>query len=137
MSSEKHTIKMAAPSEKDIDITLEFLGFMDSLFDSRMHSSGMEETWERDMDDDDEDKKRMLAIRKEIAEEEGLSESDVDNRLIFFEIIKRKYKACDCSWRRVVWGGLTALENLCDHHSRTIDIDPMIYACMQNGISYE
>lgn len=80
-------MKLAKAEEKDFDKVYGFINVMDDLFDSRFFSH--EEDW-RDWPDDDEDKKLLLEIEKEIRETDGEDVwSNVDNRLILYEFVKR------------------------------------------------
>lgn len=92
-----HGLTIAKASKEDFEKVYNLLQPMEELFNSHWSN---EEEW-TEWDDDDKDKKELLAIRKEIAEEEHYYEEDVDNRLVLFEFIKRrmqyltnKQKAC-------------------------------------------
>ena len=61
-------MKLAKAEEKEFDKVYGFINVMDGLFDSRFFSR--EEDW-RDWNDDDEDKKLLLEIEKEIKETDG------------------------------------------------------------------
>ena len=85
-------MKVAKADEKEFDKVYDFINVMDELFDSRFFSH--EEEW-RNWDDDDEDKKLLLEIEEEIKETDGEDVwGDVDNRLVLYEFIKRKWKIC-------------------------------------------
>ena len=90
---------------------------MESLFDDRgFFVSTGEESW-REWDDDDEDKKLLLKIEKEVKETDGESIWDgVDNRLILYEFIKRKWNEANYSgsFRRIVMDCEVLIDNCCD-----------------------
>lgn len=127
-----HTLRLARFDEKDYDKTLSFLQIMEQLFDNRWACShdGQWEEW----DDDDEDKRKLLSIRKELAAEEGYSEEDVDNRLVLFEFIKQKYRGIDCHWRRVLMAAEVLADNVCDPLQDTVEYHPYIERALEDSI---
>lgn len=108
-------LRVAKASEEDIELTRDFLRLCEAFWDNRASFSFRElaSDWDR-WDDEDEDKMELIQIRKNIAEEEGLSESDVDNRLIVYEFLKRHYKKADSSWGRVIMAADVLIDNCCD-----------------------
>ena len=108
-------LRVAKATEKDIEITRSFLQACENFWDNRPIYSfkELESDWET-WDEDDADKVELLRIRKEFAIEEDVSESDVDNRLVVYEYIKRKYKAADNRWGRVVMAAEVLIDNCCD-----------------------
>lgn len=103
-------LRVAKADEKDFNTTRSFLQACEMFWDTRMFG-GIE--WEY-LDDDDPDKKILLAIRKSLAEEDRVSERSVDDRLVVYEFLRRKYRACDCNWNRVVMAGDVLIDNVCD-----------------------
>ena len=130
-------MRQAAPDKDDFNSVYDFFNLMDRLFDSRMYGFGSEDSWEEDLDEDDEDRKYMLKIRAEIAEDEHLSEDDVDNERVLFAAIKRRYLACDCSWRRVLGAGEIAIANTCDPTADTVEWHPHIERLFENSMMGE
>jgi hypothetical protein len=120
-------MRMAKADQEDFEKTRKFLQSCESLWDNRNRYSFrcLEDEWE-DWDDGDEDKIEMLKIRKDLSIEEGQSESEVDNRLIVYEFIKRRYKECDCHWNRVVMGGQILIEQVCDPQKDYLDYSPYL-----------
>jgi hypothetical protein len=108
-------LRIAKASENDIELTRDYLQACEQFWDNRPIYSltELEIDWEN-WDDDDPEKDALIKIRKELAIEEGLSESDVDNRLIVYEYIKRKYKKADNKWQRVVMAADILIDNCCD-----------------------
>lgn len=108
-------LRIAKATKDDIDITRSFLKSCEVFWDNRpMYSlRELESDWET-WDDEDDDKIELLNIRKELSKEEDLIESDVDNRLIIYEFIKRKYKAADNKWGRVIMAADVLIDNCCD-----------------------
>lgn len=106
-----HRLTIAKASKEDFEKVYNLLQPMEELFNSHWSN---EEEW-TEWDDDDKDKKELLAIRKEIAEEEHYYEEDVDNRLVLFEFIKRRMQLCGCSnWQRVVIAAECLIDTSCD-----------------------
>ena len=89
-------MRMAKADEEDFKTTHNFLSWCEKFWDNRERYSfrDMESDW-LTWGEDDEEKQYSLKIRKDIAEEEGCDEEDVDNRLVVYEVIKRMYKKCD------------------------------------------
>lgn len=105
-----HGLTIAKASKEDFEKVYNLLQPMEELFNSHWSN---EEEW-TEWDDDDKDKKELLAIRKEIAEEEHYYEEDVDNRLVLFEFIKRRMQLCGCSnWQRVVIAAECLIDTFC------------------------
>ena len=117
---------MAMPSEEDFDNTRSFLQAVESFWFKRGYSfNNPEEEWQ-DLDDDDEDKVELLKIQKDLAKCEGCSTNEVDNRLVIYEFLKRKYKKADCSWGRALMAGQIAIESACDPTLTYLDYHPGI-----------
>jgi len=109
----QHGMRMAKPDEKDFKKVHNFLNACDTIWDNKWSLSDCEDAWE-DWDDEDEEKILVLSIQKELAEDEGIDLDEVDNKILMYEYLKRKFKQADCSWRRVVWGGEIVIEAACD-----------------------
>ena len=75
-----HGMTIAKASKDDFEKVYNLLSPMEELFNSKWC---IEEEW-TEWDDGDEDKQELLAIRKEIAEDEYCEEDEVDNRLILY-----------------------------------------------------
>lgn len=119
-------MRMAKPSEKDFDITRSFLQSVESLWSRRGYSfNNPEEEWQ-DWDDEDEDKVELLKIQKDLAKCEECSLDEVDNRLVIYEFLKRKYMKADCSWGRALMAGEIAIESACDPTLTYLDFLPGI-----------
>lgn len=108
-------MRLAKPDQEDFDTTHKFLQLCEQLWDSRQrYSFRREETeWKR-WDEDDPDYVKCLRIRKEIAQDDFISEKEVDDRMILYELIKSRYKKCDTNWGRVVMTASVLLDNACD-----------------------
>lgn len=107
-------MKVAKAEKEEFDKVYDFINIMDEFFDSRFFSH--EEEW-RNWDDDDPDKKLLLKIEEEIRESDGADIWDgVDNRLILYEFIKRKWNEVNCcgSFQRIVTNAEVLIDNACD-----------------------
>ena len=117
---------MAKADDQDFKTTLAFLQACEQMWSKRHFEwNEPDEEWES-WDDDDEDKQRFLKIRKRIAEEERISESDVDYRIIVYEFIRSKYKSCDCNWARVYWAAQILIPDVCDPQKDYLDYSPYL-----------
>lgn len=120
-------MRMAKADKDDFDTTNKFLQTCEMFWDNRHRYSFRDteidwKTW----DDDDEDKIYFLKVQKEVAEEEGCDPEDLDNRLLVYEVIKRRYKQCDCNWRRVVHGADILINDVCDPQKDYLDYSPYL-----------
>lgn len=120
-------MRMAKADEEDFKTTHEFLSWCEKFWDNRarFNFSDMETDWET-WDDDDEEKRYILKIRKELAKEEDCDVDRVDNRLIVYEVIKRMYKKCDTNWRRVTWAAQILIPEVCDPQKDYLDYSPYL-----------
>ena len=124
-------MKVAKADEKEFDKVYDFINVMDDLFDSRFFSH--EEEW-RNWDDDDEDKKLLLEIEEEVKETDGEDVwGGVDNRLILYEFIKRKWKKVNWggSFQRIVTDAEVLIENTCDPNLDYLEFNPEIREAME------
>lgn len=120
-------MKVGKASPEEFDMVTGFINVMEDLFGGRSFFS-QEESW-REWDDDDEDKKLLLEIEKEVKEEDGETVWDgVDNRLILYEFIKRKWrKANYCgSFGRIVMDAEVLIGNACDPNLDYLEFKPEI-----------
>jgi hypothetical protein len=118
-------LRVAKASEQDIEITRSFLQACEFFWDARPIYSlrDLESDWET-WDDDDEHKQELLQIKQELCDYEGLSESEIDNRLIVYEFLKRRYKIADNKWGRVLTAAEVLIDNCCDPTERHLAFYP-------------
>lgn len=123
-------MKVAKAEKEEFDKVYDFINVMDDLFDSRFFSH--EEEW-RNWDDDDEDKKLLLEIEEEIKETDGEDIWGVDNRLILYEFIKRKWKKANWygSFQRIVTDADVLIENACDPDLDYLEFKPEIKEALE------
>lgn len=123
-------MKMAKADEQEFDKVMSFIQVMDELFMSRFFSN--EDDW-RDWDDDNEEKKLLLEIEKEIRETDGeLWDGSVDNRLVLYEFIKRRWRQANyCgSFDRIVMDASVLIDNVCDPDLDYLEYKPEIAAAI-------
>jgi hypothetical protein len=108
-------LRIAKATEDDIDTTRNFLQSCEVFWDNRQIFSlrELESDWEN-WDDDDPDKIELKKIQRELADEEGIKIKFLDNRLVIYEYIKRKYKRADNKWGRVIMAADILIDNCCD-----------------------
>ena len=123
-------MKVAKAEKEEFDKVYDFINVMDDLFDSRFFSH--EEEW-RNWDDDDEDKKLLLEIEEEIKETDGEDIWGVDNRLILYEFIKRKWKKANYygSFQRIVTDAECLIDNVCDPDIDYLEYKPEIKEALE------
>lgn len=125
-------LKMAKAGPEEFERTRGFVRVMEALFESRSFFSN-EEDW-RELDDDDEDKKMLLEIEKEVKEEDGTDwNGDADNRLILYEFIKRKWRQANFSgsFGRIIMDAEVLIDNACDPDLDYLEFKPEIKAAME------
>ena len=119
-------MKVAKADSNEFDKVYDFINVMDDLFDNKFFSD--EESW-REWNDDDEDKKLLLKIEKDLKETEGSDIwGEVDNRLILYEFIRLKWKKANyCgSFQRIVTDADVLIDNVCDPDLDYLEYKPEI-----------
>ena len=105
---------VAKADKDDLQTTLDFLQASElALEGAKFSMSSPEENWE-ELDEDDDDKKLILRIKKQLIHYEGIPERDLDNRILMYEYLKRKFASASCNWRRVYYAADLLIENFCD-----------------------
>ena len=114
---------MAKAGPEEFDRVRGFVNVMEALFEDRYFFS-TEECW-RDWDDDDEDKKALLEIERDLRECEG---DPVDNRLVLFAFIKRKWCKSNFSgsFGRIIMDAEVLIDNMCDPGLDYLEYKPEI-----------
>lgn len=123
----KHKCTVAKATQEEFDRVWGFVHPMEALFDGRGFFSN-EEDW-RDWDDDDEDKKLLLKIEKELlAAGEDKYDGQVDNRLILYEFMKVKFLEANYSGSigRILFDCSTLIHNCCDPDLDYLEFKPSI-----------
>lgn len=123
----KYKCKVAKATQEEFDRVWGFVHPMEALFDGRGFFIS-EEDW-RDWDDDDEDKKRLLKIEKElVAAGEDEYDGQVDNRLILYEFMKVKFLEANYSGSigRILFDCSTLIDNCCDPDLDYLEFKPSI-----------
>lgn len=124
----KQGLTVAKATREEFDRVWGFVHPMEALFDGRGFFSN-EEDW-RDWDDDDEDKKLLLKIEKELlaAGEGYMLDGQVDNRLILYEFMKVKFLEANYSGSigRILFDCSTLIDNCCDPDLDYLEFKPSI-----------
>ena len=130
------TVAKATKKEFDRDRVWEFVRPMEALFDDRPFFNDSEEEW-RSWLDDDEDKKLLLKIEKEIKETDGTCwDGNADNRLVLYEFIKKKFLKANHtgSIGRILYDCETLIDNVCDPKLDYIEFKPSIMYAERNAL---
>lgn len=105
-------MRVAKASDQDLDSTLSFLQAAEAVLEKEKFSFGIsQENWEN-WNDDDDDKILILEIKKQIEEFEGYS--DIDNRILMYEFLKRKFTACSTGFMRVYFAASLLIPEVTD-----------------------
>lgn len=131
----KHKCTVAKATQEEFDRVWGFVRPMEALFDGRGFFSS-EEDW-RDWPDDDEDKKRLLKIEKElVAAGEDEYDGQVDNRLILYEFMKVKFLEANYSGSigRILFNCSTLIDNCCDPDLDYLEFKPSIMHAERNAL---
>jgi hypothetical protein len=108
------SVRMAKADKDDLKAVLDFLNCSEMVLEAPRYSMySAEDNW-KDLDDDDPDKQLILKIRKNEARETGCSEEDVDDRIVMYAFLKRKFRLASCAWRRVYFAADLLIDNVCD-----------------------
>jgi hypothetical protein len=105
---------MAKATESDFESTVEFMNAAESALERGKFSLSYPQDFFEDMDEEDPEYIKIMKIKKRLSKEDGLSIDDVDNRLVMYEYLTEKFAACSCSWRRMLHGGWTMIDNSCN-----------------------
>lgn len=104
-------MKVAKADREDLDAVRAFMNAAEMSLERAKYSVlAPEDNWE-DLDDEDEDKQLILKIKRELQEDES---DEVDNRVLMYEFLVRKFQAASTSWRRVFWAADILIDNCCD-----------------------
>lgn len=119
-------MKVAKADKEEFEKVYNFISVMEALFEGRSFFSH-EEDW-RDWSDDDEDKKMLLEIEEEIRESDGEYIDGVDNRLILYTFIRRKWREVNyCgSFGRIVTDAEVLIDSVCDPDLDYLEYKPII-----------
>jgi hypothetical protein len=106
-------LHMAKPDKEDFNNSRNFMQYADNLFSSKYSNSYTEDEWEY-LDDEDEDKKIIVKLQKELCEEIGCSTKSLDNRILMYEFLKHKFENVQGCWWRALVAGELAIESFSD-----------------------
>lgn len=109
--------------EKDFEGLNNFLTACEETLEKEKFSlQSPEEQW-KEWDKDDDDYRLMCKIREDIAVEEDIPEDKVDNRIVCYEFLLRKFRPAS-GWRQVYWAATILVEQVCDEHKDYLDYHP-------------
>ena len=119
-------MKVAKADNEEFDKVYKFINVMDNLLDNRSWYAD-EDDW-KNWDDDDQDKIELLKIEKEVKETDGGIWGDVDNRLVLFEFIKKKWREVNYSgsFQRIITNAEVLIDNVCDPNLDYLEYKPEI-----------
>lgn len=124
-------MRIAKATPEDFQAVRDLLQPMGELFDTR-YGFLCDEDWKY-WDEDGVDKQELLEIRAELARSEHEDEEHVDNRLILYEFIKRRFKRANRgSWQRVVIAADALIGAFCDPHEDCLALRPELERAAEN-----
>lgn len=116
-------MKVAKPTEKDMDECYRFLRIMEALTDDRMFHSASAADW-TEWNEEDEDYQILNYCKQRLIDEECYDEYDIedlDHRLVMWEYVKWFFNRCPSAFARVLMCAQMALDNCFDEKSDTIE----------------
>lgn len=119
-------MKVAKPTEKDMDECYRFLRIMEALTDNRMFHSASASDW-TEWDEEDEDYQLLDYCKQRLIDDENYDEYDIedlDHRLVLWEYVKWFFNRCPSAFARVLMCAQMALDNCFDEKSDTIEWKP-------------
>ncbi len=119
-----HQLTVAKASEKDIDVTRQFLQMAEDLLEKQKFSfNSAYEQW-RHWDEDDEDFILAKKIQKRIANEEEIDIEKVDDRIVCYELLKHRFAKASCSHGRVIMAADILIDNIVPASSTILEFHP-------------
>lgn len=118
-------MKVAKPTEQIINDVKDFREACELCLereDFSIHSP--EERWKHYLEPDDPIRQWMELTREAIAEEEGIRPESVDNRIVCFEYLKRKYSN---RLSHIIMCLDILMDNCCDPTEDSLEFRPDIY----------
>lgn len=114
-------MKVAKPDKQDFKGILDFMNAAEMALERQKFGiTSSEDNWEEYLDEDDKDYKLIITMRKRIADEEGCDPENVDNRILMFEYLQRKFAASSSGWRRVYWAADILLDTCTDTYDHCL-----------------
>lgn len=114
-------MRVAKPTKAMLDAANDFKNACEAFFEREKYSfKDPQDRWEG-WDDDDDDKQDVIKIKKNLAEEIGCREKDVDNRIVAYEYLRSKYTN---RLGHVIMTAGVLLDNCCDPTKDYLDFAP-------------
>lgn len=125
-------MKIAKPTNDILDSVRAFMNVCEFVLErDKWSMSAPEDRYlDGDVDDNDDDVRAMLAIRKDLAEELYCEENEVDNRIVCFEYLKRKYTGRE---KHVLLTAEVLIDNVCDPQKSHLDYSPYLEVVHVDG----
>lgn len=114
-------MRVAKPDQEILDAVTGFIHAAELMLEKGNFSLQCPYENCNDLDDDDEDKQIIIRLRKFIAANEEVEESEIDGRIVAYEYLRRKYS------NRLGHLNMTAhvlLDNCCDPNKDYLDFHP-------------
>jgi hypothetical protein len=117
-------MRIVKPNTKELQAVLNFLIASEMALESAKFSFNSPYENYRELDDEDEDAVLIKKLRKQIAAQEGKDEEEVDDRILMYEFLQRKFAYCR-TWRSVYWAADVLTETVCDPFDDCLAFHPM------------
>lgn len=117
-------MKVAKPSQQMFDSVAKFKEACELCIDKSTYSFTPPESQWKELDEDDPERQEMELIRSLIASEEGISVKSVDDRIVCYEYLKRKYATR--LWH-IILTAEVLVDNCCDPTEDSLAFRPDIY----------
>lgn len=105
---------IAKADDKDFELAREFKHACEGIWGRNYSLRADHNCWEDDWDNEDEDYLYLMSIKKRMAKEEGIDIEEVDNRIVIYEWLRKKFKAAEGSMGRVVMAADCLITSVCD-----------------------
>ena len=107
-------MRVTKATPKDLDAIFRFMQWCEMALEAQRYSmESPEQEWKK-MDEDEPEFKLIKKQRKDLADEEGISEEDVDDRILMYEFLKMEFSKTSARWRRVYTAADILIEAVCD-----------------------
>ena len=117
-------MKVAKPDQEMFDSVTKFKEACELCIDKPTHSFTAPESQWKKLAEDDPERQEIELIRSRIASEEGISEKSVDDRILCYEYLKRKYARR--LWH-IIFTAEVLVDNCCDPTDDCLAFRPDMY----------
>lgn len=123
-------MKVATPTEEDLDSTYQFMRILEALTDNRMYHHSDPSDW-KEWDEDDEDFKVIKEAESYVCDYEEEEPDEVDQRIVLFQYIKNYFIKNPSALARIITCAQMAMDNAFDKDCSYIDWKPEIKALLE------